>query len=174
MVQAFVAQCADDTFGDGILPWTSWCSWCVFQAKVPYVSFEIIAKGSVVVADNIFGYVVKRKRSTKLLNSPPRVRICSDRKMQHFASSVRYGNKDVSGFEEDRSDDQEVNAYDMLGNRRDFSGMLAIAVAWNYRRLCGCPCILPRYCQKHQIQAFWARLGCAGQTILHSLFAACV
>ena len=153
MVQAFVAQCADDTFGDGILPWTSWCSWCVFQAKVPYVSFEIIAKGSVVVADNLFGYVVKRKRSTKLLNSPPRVRVCSDRKMQHFASSVRYGNKDVYGFEEDRSDEQEVNAYDMLGNRRAFSGMLAIAVAWNYRRLFGCPVISPGYGEEHPIQA---------------------
>ena len=88
MVQAFPAKCADDTFGDRILPWTSWCSRRVFQAKVSYVCFELSAKDFVVVTDNIFGYFVESKCFTKLLNSPLRVRICRNRKMPYSATIV--------------------------------------------------------------------------------------
>lgn len=42
MVETFPAKCTDDTFGEWILPWTSWGSWCVFQPKPFYGLFELI------------------------------------------------------------------------------------------------------------------------------------
>ena len=63
VVQALPAKCADDTLGDWILPWTSWCSRCVFQANVSYVCFEVIAKDSVVITDHISGYFIEENVS---------------------------------------------------------------------------------------------------------------
>ena len=88
VVKAFATKCPQNTLCDWILPWTSWCSRCVFQAKVIYVCFEIITEDFVVVTDDIFGCFVESKRFTKLLNCPLRVRICGNSKVQYFASIV--------------------------------------------------------------------------------------
>ena len=88
VIQTFLAKCADDTFGDRILPRTSWRSRRIFQAKVPDVLFEIITEYFVVVMDNIFDYFVESKCFTKLLNSLLRVRVCSNRKVPYFPPIV--------------------------------------------------------------------------------------
>ena len=85
VVKTFPAKCPENTLCDRILPWTSWCCRCVFQAKVLYVCFEISTENFIVVTDYIFGCLVESKGFTELLNSPLGVRMCSNCKVQYFA-----------------------------------------------------------------------------------------
>ena len=78
------------------------------------MQFEIITEDFVIVTNNVFGCFIESKRFTKLLNSPLRVRICSNRKVQYFTSIVSYGNKHVYCIEENCSYNHEVNTDDML------------------------------------------------------------
>ncbi len=75
MVETFPAKCTDDTFGEWILLWTSWGSWCVFQPKPFYGLFELITVDTIVITDNILGCFVESKSFARLLNCPLRVRL---------------------------------------------------------------------------------------------------
>ena len=86
MVKTFPAKCADDAFGNRILPWTSRGGWCVFQAELVDLNLEFFTKDFVIISDDIFCGFIESKSFTKLLNSPLRVRACTDTKVQYFAS----------------------------------------------------------------------------------------
>ncbi len=75
MVETFPAKCTDDTFGEWILSWTSWGSWCIFQSKSSYSSLELGAIDAIVITDHIFCGFVESKSFAKLLNCPLRVRL---------------------------------------------------------------------------------------------------
>ena len=50
VIQAFSAKCANDTFGDWILPWTSRGSRRVFQAELFSLLLEVFTKDFVVIS----------------------------------------------------------------------------------------------------------------------------
>ena len=88
MVKTLPAKCANNSFAKRILPWTSWCSWCVFKPKSLYGLLELMAEDFIIITYHIFGGFIESKGFTKLLNCPLRVRICSNRKVEYSTSIV--------------------------------------------------------------------------------------
>ena len=70
VVKAFPAKCSNDTFGEWILPWTSWGGWLVFQSKPLYGSLELIAIDAIIITNHILRGFIESKSFTKLLNCP--------------------------------------------------------------------------------------------------------
>ena len=59
MIETFPAKGTNDTFGEWILPRTSWGSWFVFHPELPYGLFEFIAINTIVITDHIFCGFIK-------------------------------------------------------------------------------------------------------------------
>lgn len=114
LIEAFAADCCDESFDVWILPRRAWRNGFLLEPKGRRAFGEFRTIGDIAVGQQVFGRCLKREGVNDLLAGPSRRGSRGDGEMEHLPALVRQHHEDKQDAERDCWHGEKANGDELL------------------------------------------------------------